>query len=61
MSTTPVVTRYLLDGIEVTLTRNGDRAYWACSACEGRCEHIVKAAAWVTLQRWQDKDLPKPH
>ena len=44
--------RYRVNEVEVTLVRDENGALWECDQCRGQCEHILQAAAWVTLQSW---------
>ncbi len=44
--------RYLVNEVEVTLVRDEKGALWECGQCRGHCEHILQAAAWMTLQSW---------
>jgi hypothetical protein len=44
--------RYLVNDIEVTLVRDERGTRWECGQCRGECEHILQAAAWMTLQSW---------
>jgi hypothetical protein len=44
--------RYLVNEVEVTFVRDERGGSWECRECHGQCEHILQAAAWVTLQSW---------
>ena len=44
--------RYLVNEVEVTLVRDERGALWQCEQCRGQCEHILQAAAWLTLESW---------
>ncbi len=44
--------RYLVNEVEVTLVRDERGAMWKCELCRGQCEHILQAAAWLTLESW---------
>ena len=44
--------RYLVNEVEVRFVRDEKGAQWECDQCRGQCEHILQAAAWVTLESW---------
>jgi len=44
--------RYLVNEVEVTLVRDEKGVLWECEQCPGQCEHILQAAAWLTLESW---------
>jgi hypothetical protein len=43
---------YRVDGVVVTLVRDHNGAHWLCSRCSRDCEHVLKAAVWMTLRSW---------
>ena len=48
---------YRVSGVEVTLVRDQRGARWECDECRGECEHVLQAAAWVTLQSWSEEPV----
>ena len=40
-----------VNGVRVSLVRNGAAESWQCDACKTVCEHIVMAATQVRLRR----------
>jgi len=57
----PTEQRYLVDDAEVTLARDELGARWTCANCEGGCQHILRAAAWVTVESWKDREPGELH
>ena len=53
--------RYRVDDVEVVLVRDRQGARWECEECPGRCEHILMAAAWMTLQSWSGEKRTDLH
>ena len=43
---------YSVDDVTVTLARDPGGVRWECSKCGSNCEHILKAAVWLTLASW---------
>jgi hypothetical protein len=53
--------RYLVNEVEVILVRDHSGARWVCGQCRGECEHILQAAARMTLDSWTDDGRVKLH
>jgi hypothetical protein len=53
--------RFLVNDFEVVLVRDQHGARWECQACSAQCEHILQAAAWLTLQSWGSDARPNLH
>jgi len=52
---------YLVGDVAVTLVRDEGGARWECGRCTGQCEHILNAAAWLTLQSWAETQQVELH
>ena len=52
VSMKPTEQRYRVGDVEVTLIREGTKVRWECGQCRRQCQHILQAAAWMTLQSW---------
>ena len=52
---------FLVDEVEVTLIRDDHGARWQCARCESGCQHILKAAAWITLESWKGGEQIELH
>lgn len=57
----PTEQRYLVDDAEVTLAHDELGARWTCASCEGGCQHILRAAAWLTVESWKDREPAELH
>jgi hypothetical protein len=57
----PITTHYEIDGVQVTLVRDERGAHWSCSQCQGRCQHVMKAVAWLTLHAWDETEPSMLH
>jgi hypothetical protein len=53
--------RYVVNGVGVVLVRDETGARWECEACDGDCQHILQAAAMMTLQSWANRERPGLH
>jgi hypothetical protein len=45
--------RYRVDDVEVILVSDYNRVRWECTKCRHRCEHVLRAAAWIALMSWE--------
>lgn len=52
---------YLVNDVSVTLVRDEKGARWECGKCKGECEHVLRAAAWLTLQSWNSAPRAELH
>lgn len=57
----PTAQSYLVNGVEVILVRDQHGARWQCGMCAGNCEHILKAAALMTLESWSSQETSELH
>jgi hypothetical protein len=57
----PTKKRYLVDDVEVTLVQDDQGVRWQCASCEGSCQHMLQAAAWVTLESWKGQERVELH
>jgi hypothetical protein len=53
--------RFLVNDFEVVLVRDQHGVRWECKGCPAQCEHILQAAAWLTLQSWDLNGRPNLH
>ena len=47
---------YCVGDVEVTLIRDQHGARWECDQCRRECEHVLQAAAWMTLSSWAEEE-----
>jgi hypothetical protein len=51
----PIKRTFEVDGVKVTLIRDGQGAHWTCEVCKARCAHVLKAAGWITLENFAEE------
>lgn len=49
---------FLVDGARVSFSLQETGPLWQCGECSGDCEHILIAAARMTLNSWELNEEP---